>query len=131
MEIRSSATAVRGPEDRFTGDVWLTQIMDGKSPARVQAAVVRFAPGSRTAWHMHPVGQTIYVTEGTCLVQVAQGQVQVFRAGDIVRFPGGMWHWHGASRGAFMSHVAITEMPDDGPETEWGELVDDEDYKQH
>lgn len=131
MDIRSNAAAVRGPEDRFTGDVWLTPITTGDTPSRVHSAVVRFAPGARTAWHMHPVGQTIYITEGLCLVQVAQGQVQVFREGDVVRFHGGLWHWHGAGRHTFMSHIAVTDGPEQGAETVWGALVADTDYNQH
>ena len=131
MDVRSNVAAVRGPEDRFTGDVWLTPITTGTTPTHVHSAVVRFAPGARTGWHMHPVGQTIYITEGLCLVQVAQGRVQVFREGDVIRFHAGLWHWHGAGRDTFMSHIAITDGQDDGPETVWGALVSDQEYNQH
>ena len=92
--------------------------------------MVRFAPGARTAWHCHAVGQTLHVTEGVGLVQSSGGDVVVMRPGDTVYTPPGEWHWHGAAPDHFMCHLAMWEGPAEGqgPESEWGEHVTDEQY---
>jgi quercetin dioxygenase-like cupin family protein len=112
----------------FTGDVWLDLIVKAHEPSRVRASTIRFAPGARTAWHTHAVGQTLYVTEGLGLVQSRGGEIIELRPGDVVWTPPGEWHWHGAGPGNFMTHIAIWEGFGQGDETEWGELVTDTEY---
>jgi quercetin dioxygenase-like cupin family protein len=91
---------------------------------------VRFAPGARNAWHSHALGQTLHVTEGIGLIQSRGEQVTEIRPGDTIYTPPGEWHWHGAAPGHFMTHLAMWESPGEGqgPETQWGELVADEEY---
>jgi quercetin dioxygenase-like cupin family protein len=94
-----------------------------------QNLMVRFAPGARNAWHSHAAGQTLHVTEGRGLLQSRGDQVIEIRPGDTIWTPPGEWHWHGATPDHFMTHIAIWEAPDDDrPETEWGDLVTDEEY---
>jgi quercetin dioxygenase-like cupin family protein len=114
----------------FTGDVWFDVIARGDEPSRIRVNVVRFAPGARTAWHCHAVGQTLHVTEGVGLVQSRGGQVTQLRPGDTVDTPPGEWHWHGAAPSQFMTHIAMWEAPGDGqgPESEWGDHVTDAEY---
>jgi quercetin dioxygenase-like cupin family protein len=114
----------------FTGDVWFDVIAKGEEPSRMRVNMVRFAPGARTAWHCHAVGQTLHVTEGVGLVQSSGGDVVVMRPGDTVYTPPGEWHWHGAAPDHFMCHLAMWEGPAEGqgPESEWGEHVTDEQY---
>jgi quercetin dioxygenase-like cupin family protein len=128
MQILPKPQSVKGPEDMFTGDVWLDLIVKGDAPSQVRASTVRFAPGARTAWHTHAVGQTLYVTEGLGLVQSRGGEILELRPGDVVWTPPGEWHWHGATAGNFMAHIAIWEGFGQGDETEWGELVTDAEY---
>jgi 4-carboxymuconolactone decarboxylase len=99
----------------------------GTEPARVRGATVTFEPGARTAWHSHPLGQTLIVTAGVGLVQQWGGRVQVIRPGDIVWIPPGVKHWHGATAHSGMTHIAITEAAD-GKTVEWMEKVSDEQY---
>ncbi|QRP44781.1 cupin domain-containing protein [Amycolatopsis sp. FDAARGOS 1241] len=115
----------------FTGDVWFDVVANGQEPSRLRVNLVRFAPGARTAWHSHTVGQTLHVAEGRGLVQSRGGEVVELRAGDTVHTPPGEWHWHGAAPGNFMSHLAMWEAPraGGGPESEWGDLVTDEEYR--
>jgi quercetin dioxygenase-like cupin family protein len=128
MELQPKQSSVKGPAERFTGDVWYDVIASGEPPSRVRVNVVRFAPGARNAWHAHALGQTLHVTEGVGLIQSRGGQVLQIRAGDTIYTPPGEWHWHGADPDHFMSHLAIWEAPDAGPESEWGDLVTDEEY---
>ena len=128
MRILPKQQSVKGPEDMFTGDVWLDLVVKGDEPSRVRVSTVRFAPGARTAWHTHALGQTLYVTEGLGLVQSRGGEVIELRPGDVVWTPPNEWHWHGAAPGHFMTHVAIWEGFGQGEETEWGELVSDAEY---
>ena len=125
---RSSNDTIVGPADWFTGTVHLDMIATPSEPSRVQAANVHFAPGARTAWHTHPLGQTIHVTEGVGLCQRRGGQVEVIRPGDSVFFEPGEDHWHGAAPNRFMAHIAIQEVDDDGIPVSWGEHVTDEEY---
>jgi quercetin dioxygenase-like cupin family protein len=110
----------------FTGDVWFDVIAKGEQPSRVRVNTVRFAPCARTAWHSHASGQTLHVTDGIGLVQSRGGEVLVIRPGDTIWTPPGEWHWHGAARDHFMVHTAIWE----GDQTEWGDVVTDEEYGQ-
>jgi quercetin dioxygenase-like cupin family protein len=122
--------STKGPSNMFTGDVYFDVIARGEEPSRVRVNTVRFAPGARTAWHSHAVGQTVHVTEGVGLMQSKDGDVIVMRPGDSVYTPAGEWHWHGATKDTFMTHLAIWEAPAPNtvPESEWGDLVTDEEY---
>jgi quercetin dioxygenase-like cupin family protein len=130
LEILPKQPSVKGPAQMFTGDVWFDVIAQGSEPSRLRANVVRFAPGARTAWHSHALGQTLHVTEGIGLIQSSGGEIAQIRPGDTIYTPPGEWHWHGAAPDHFMSHLAMWEGPGDGqgPESEWGELVRDDEY---
>ncbi|MFI7546495.1 cupin domain-containing protein [Actinoplanes sp. NPDC049599] len=130
MEIQPRTPSTKGPAEMFTGDVWFDVIAKGAEPSRLRVNTVRFAPGARTAWHSHAVGQTLHVTDGRGLVQARGGPVQQIRPGDTIHTPPGEWHWHGAAPNHFMVHLAMWEGPGDGqgPESEWGDLVTDEEY---
>ena len=114
----------------FTGDVWLDVIAQGQEPSRIRVNAVHFAPSARTAWHSHAVGQTLHVTEGIGLVQSRDGEKVVIQPGDTVYASPGEWHWHGAAPDHFMTHLAIWDGTASGPESEWGELVTDDEYGQ-
>ena len=129
MEItRSSIDTAKGPEDWFTGDVYIDPVAAAPAPARVQANLVHFTPGARTAWHTHPLGQTIYVTEGVGLCQKRGGPIEVIRPGDRVFFEPGEEHWHGATPTRFMTHIAMLDVDDDGNPATWGDHVSDAEY---
>jgi quercetin dioxygenase-like cupin family protein len=128
MEIRSTAPTVKGPPERFTGDAWFDMIVAGTGPSRIRSSIVHFAPGARNAWHVHAVGQTLYVVDGIGRVQARGGDVLEIRPGDVVASPPGEWHWHGASPDRFMTHLTIYEAPADGPESQWGAQVTDAEY---
>jgi quercetin dioxygenase-like cupin family protein len=123
----STETAV-GPGDWFTGTVYIDSIATARAPSRLQAASVHFAPGARTAWHTHPFGQTIYVTEGVGLCQRRGRPVEVIRPGDRVYFEPREDHWHGAASTRFMTHIAMQEVDDSGSPVTWGEHVTDDEY---
>jgi quercetin dioxygenase-like cupin family protein len=130
MEIRPKQPTTKAPAENFTGDAWLDVIVRGEAPSRVRVSVVRFAPGARNGWHAHAVGQTVHVTDGVALMQARGRRVMEIRPGDTVYTPPGEWHWHGAAPDRFMTHLAIWEAPADGsPETEWGDLVTDAEYR--
>jgi quercetin dioxygenase-like cupin family protein len=131
MEIQPRQPSVKGPAQMFSGDVWIDTIANGKDPSRIRVNVVRFAPSARTAWHSHAVGQTLYVTEGEGIVQSRGGGIAKIRSGDVVHTPPDEWHWHGAAADHFMTHVSLTEGTGDArrPESEWGELVTDDEYR--
>jgi quercetin dioxygenase-like cupin family protein len=129
MEItRSSIDTAKGPGDWFTGDVYIDSVAAAPAPARVQGNLVHFTPGARTAWHTHPNGQTIWVTEGVGHAQRRGGPIEVIRPGDRVFFEPGEEHWHGAAATRFMVHVAMLEVGDDGDPAVWGDHVTDEEY---
>jgi quercetin dioxygenase-like cupin family protein len=129
MEItRNGIDTNPAPADWFTGAVYLDQVAVPAGSSRVSANSVHFTPGARTAWHTHPNGQTIYVTEGIGLAQRRGGQVEVIRPGDRVFFEPGEEHWHGASPNRFMTHIAILEVDDEGHPAAWGDHVTDEEY---
>ena len=129
MEISRSGTqpSAKGPEDWFTGSVRIDSRFQRDAPARVAGATVTFEPGARTAWHTHPLGQTLIVISGFGLAQREGGPIEEIRAGDIVWFAPGEKHWHGASPTTAMSHIAIQEMLD-GKAVDWMEKVTDEQY---
>ncbi|HMF66314.1 MAG TPA: cupin domain-containing protein [Phyllobacterium sp.] len=132
MDIKPSGSAPsrRASSDWFSGTVWIDPIIDASAPARLQAATVRFEPGARTAWHTHPLGQTLYVTSGSGLAQVWGGPIQKIKVGDTVWIPPGEKHWHGAGPENFMVHIAMQEALD-GKTVEWMEKVSDTQYSGH
>jgi quercetin dioxygenase-like cupin family protein len=129
MEItRNANDTARGPADWFTGDVYIDAVAAPTGSSRISASNVHFTPGARTAWHTHPHGQTIWVTEGVGLCRRRGGPVEVIRPGDRVCFQPGEEHWHGATATRLMVHIAIVEVGDDGSTATWGEHVTDEEY---
>ena len=129
MEItRSSSATTKGPAEWFTGDVYIDAVAEVAAPWRTSAAIVHFTPGAHTAWHTHPVGQTIFVTEGVGLCRREGGPVEEIRPGDRVFFAPGENHWHGAAPDRFMAHLAIQETDDSGSAVTWGEHVTDDEY---
>ena len=129
MEItRNSVPTTPGPSDWFTGTVYIDAVAVPSDSSRVSASSVHFTPGARTAWHTHPHGQTIFVTEGAGLCQRSGGPVETIRAGDRVFFEPDEDHWHGAAADRFMTHLAIVEVGEDGNPATWGEYVTDEEY---
>jgi quercetin dioxygenase-like cupin family protein len=129
MQIfRAGQTPSReGPTEWFTGRVRVDALFNAADPDRVQGAQVTFEPGARTAWHTHPLGQTLIVTSGLGRVRREGGPVEEIRAGDVVWFAPGERHWHGASPNVAMTHIAIQEALD-GKVVEWMEPVSDADY---
>ena len=130
MDIKRSGSqpSAKGPADWFTGSVRIDAPFKGSEPARVGGATVTFEPGARTAWHTHPLGQTLVVLSGAGLVQREGGPVEQIRPGDIVWFAPGEKHWHGAAPTTAMSHIAIAEALD-GKVVDWLEKVSDEQYE--
>jgi quercetin dioxygenase-like cupin family protein len=129
MQItRNSVETTPGPSDWFTGAVFIDAVAAPSGPSRLAAASVHFTPGARTAWHVHPNGQTIFVTEGIGRCQREDGEVEVIRPGDRVFFEPGENHWHGASPDRFMTHIAMQQADEEGSAVTWGEHVTDEQY---
>jgi quercetin dioxygenase-like cupin family protein len=130
MEIRrvGSEPSGKGPADWFTGTVRIDKLFSAPDPARVGGALVTFEPGARTAWHTHPLGQTLIVTSGFGWAQREGGPVEDIRPGDVVWFPPGEKHWHGAAPTTAMSHIAIQERLNDRV-VDWLEQVSDADYR--
>ena len=129
IEIKrnGSQAATKGPADWFTGTVRIDPLFQPKDPARAVGARVTFEPGARTAWHTHPLGQTLIVTAGLGWVQREGGPVEEIRPGDVVWFPPGLKHWHGASPTIAMTHIAIQEQLD-GKAVDWLEKVGDDQF---
>ena len=129
MQItRSGIDTNPGPSDWFTGAVYIDAVAAPAEGSRLSASSVHFTPGARTAWHTHPNGQTIYVTEGVGLAQRRGGPIEVIRPGDRVFFEPGEEHWHGAASSRFMTHLAMVQVDDDGNPAAWGDHVTDEEY---
>jgi quercetin dioxygenase-like cupin family protein len=129
MEItRSSGETRAGPSEWFTGAVYIDPVAAPSSGSRLSASSVHFTPGARTAWHTHPNGQTIWVTEGIGLAQSRGGPIEVIRPGDRVFFAPGEDHWHGATPNRFMVHLAMLDVDGEGNAAVWGEHVTDEEY---
>jgi quercetin dioxygenase-like cupin family protein len=129
MEIKriGSQPSAKGPAEWFTGSVRIDPLMQAEAPARVVAATVTFEPAARTAWHTHPLGQTLIVTSGCGWAQREGGPVEEIHPGDVIWFPPGEKHWHGATATTAMMHIAIQESLD-GKAVEWMEKVGDEQY---
>jgi len=129
MEIRRSGSQAsnKGPADWFTGVVRIDPLFPVAPPARAAGNAVTFEPGARTAWHTHPLGQTLIVTAGCGRVQRDGGPIEEIRPGDVVGFAPGEKHWHGAAPLTAMTHIAIQESLD-GKAVDWMEKVTDEDY---
>jgi quercetin dioxygenase-like cupin family protein len=120
-------TSGKGPVEYFTGTVRVDPLFDAPTPARVLGASVTFEPGARTAWHTHPLGQTLIVTAGCGRVQRWGGPIEEIRSGDVVWFSPSEKHWHGAAPTTAMTHIAIVEKLD-GKSSDWLEKVTDEQY---
>jgi quercetin dioxygenase-like cupin family protein len=129
MEIKrnGSQPAMKGPEDWFTGTVRIDALFQPNEARRAAAASVTFEPGARTAWHTHPLGQTLIVTAGCGRAQREGGPIEEIRPGDVVWFPPGEKHWHGAAPTTAMTHIATQEQLD-GKVVDWMEKVSDEQY---
>jgi quercetin dioxygenase-like cupin family protein len=130
MKITRSGSlpSAQGPADWFTGTVRIDARFQADGPARIGGATVTFEPGARTAWHTHPLGQTLFVTFGVGRAQREGGPIEEIRPGDIVWFEPGEKHWHGASPTAAMQHIAVAEALN-GKAVEWLEKVSDEEYQ--
>jgi len=130
MNITKSGSQAsgKGPAEYFTGTVRVDPLFQAPDPARAVGASVTFEPGARTAWHTHPLGQTLIVTSGSGLAQTWGGPIQEIHPGDVLWFPPGEKHWHGAAPATAMSHIAIQERLD-GKTVEWLEQVSDEQYQ--
>lgn len=130
MDIKRSGSqpSRQGPADYFTGKVRIDRLFEAPSPARVAGASVTFEPGARTAWHTHPLGQTLIVTAGCGWAQREGGPVEEIRPGDVVWFPPGEKHWHGATPTTAMTHIAIQEA-EGGKTVDWLEQVSDQQYR--
>jgi quercetin dioxygenase-like cupin family protein len=131
MDIRRVGTqpSAKGPAEWFTGTVRIDPLFQSPDPALVQGASVTFEPGARTAWHTHPLGQTLIVTAGCGWAQRWGGQIEEIRPGDVVWFPPGEKHWHGATPTTALTHIAIQEKKD-GKVVDWMEQVSDEQYRE-
>jgi quercetin dioxygenase-like cupin family protein len=123
VHLAPKPATTKGPADTFTGDVYIDPVTRGLPASQLNAALVRFTPGARSAWHSHDGGQTLYVTEGRGLVQVRGQDAVQLSAGDVVYAPDGEEHWHGATPDDFMTHLSITEGA-----PQWGSHVTDDDY---
>jgi quercetin dioxygenase-like cupin family protein len=131
MQItKNSIETMAGPSAWFTGTIFIDTVATPSGQSRLSASSVHFTPGARTAWHTHPNGQTIYVTEGIDLCQRRGGPTEVIRPGDRVFFEPGEEHWHGAAPNRFMTHIAMFEVDDEGNSATWGEHVTGEEYGQ-
>jgi quercetin dioxygenase-like cupin family protein len=129
MQRNGSQASIQGPAEWFTGTVRIDPLfLKPEEPARTTGAYVTFEPGARTAWHTHPLGQTLIVTAGSGLVQRESGPIEEIRPGDVVWFPPGEKHWHGAAPTTPMTHIAIQEELD-GKSVDWLEHVSDEQYQ--
>jgi quercetin dioxygenase-like cupin family protein len=127
IQRNGSKPSSKGPAEFFTGSVRIDAPFQASAPGRAGGAVVTFEPGARTAWHSHPLGQTLIVTSGLGWTQCEGGPVEEIRPGDIVRCPPGRKHWHGATPTTAMTHIAIVETLD-GKAVDWMEQVTDAEY---
>jgi quercetin dioxygenase-like cupin family protein len=129
MQVTKNGVATTiGSGDWFTGAVFVDSMATPSKTSRLSASSVRFTPGARTAWHTHPKGQTIFVTEGMGFAQRRGGSVEVIRPGDRVFFEPDEEHWHGAASDRFMTHVAMLDVDDAGNSATWGKHGSDEEY---
>ncbi len=123
-----SQASTKASAERFTGNVRVDALFEADAPARSRGASVTFEPGARTNWHTHPLGQTLIVVSGCGLVQRSGGPIEKVNPGDVIWFPPGEKHWHGATPTTAMTHIAITEHLD-GKTADWFEKVSDEEYQ--
>jgi len=123
------AAAFVGPTDWFTGRVWIEIVSEEPEPSRLRASKVTFSPGARTAWHAHPCGQTLLIVDGVARVQTRGKPVREIGPGGVVYIQPGEWHWHGATSGRPMTHLALQDTAPDGSEPVWGEQVSDVEYR--
>src|SRR6476661_10753713 len=130
MKILPHGKTMQGPEEWFTGKVYLDPLKPASDGSKLAVTTVHFTPGARAAWHSHPHGQTLYVTEGVGLIQRRGGPIETIRAGDVIWTEPGEEHWHGATADGFMSHIAIQDVNDQGVLADWKEHVTDEEYGQ-
>ncbi len=128
IQRSGSQPSSQGQAEYFTGSVRVDPLFSVVEPSRIAGACVTFEPGARTAWHTHPLGQTLIVTAGTGWVQQWDGPVQEMREGDVVRIPPGAKHWHGATDTTRMTHIALQEQLD-GKVVQWMEKFSDEQYR--
>ncbi len=130
MEIKrvGAQPSTKGPADWFTGTVRIDPLLQASAPARVACASVTFEPGARTAWHRHPLGQTLIITAGCGCAQREGGPIEEIHPGDVVWFAPGEKHWHGATQKTAVTHIAIQEALD-GKAVDWLEKVSDEQYR--
>jgi quercetin dioxygenase-like cupin family protein len=128
MKVTRNAATKPGPSDWFTGAVYIDPLAEPAGPSRLAASNVHFTPGARTAWHSHPLGQTIYVTEGVGRMARRGGPVEEIRPGDSVFFEPGEEHWHGAAPDRLMVHLAMQQADEAGGIAAWGDQVSDEEY---
>ncbi len=128
--IKSRNETIKGPDDWFTGDVYIDNIKSPSDASRFMVVIIHFTPGARTSWHTHPHGQTLYVTEGVGYIGRRGGKVEEIRPGDIVHIEPGEDHWHGATATNFMTHIAMNEIDENGSPATWGQHVTDEEYRQ-
>ncbi|HEX8710965.1 MAG TPA: cupin domain-containing protein [Terracidiphilus sp.] len=124
----SQRASRKGPDEWFTGKVWIDEIAVGEEPSRVRFARVSFEPGARTAWHTHPLGQVLHVLSGSGLVQLEGEQVQHIEPGDTVMISPNERHWHGAGPDNTMVHLALQEADAEGHQVRWMEKVTDAEY---
>jgi quercetin dioxygenase-like cupin family protein len=124
MEIVKQPATMKLPEQWFTGDAWADVLYRGEDPSRARVNMVRFAPGARTAWHSHGLGQALYIVEGIALIQSRGGQIVEAHPGEVIWTPAGEEHWHGAAPDRFMAHIALWE----GDDADWLEHVTDAEY---
>lgn len=128
IHVSGSRPTRRAPKENFTGSVLQDPINMAPAPARLNASRVSFEPGARTAWHTHPLGQTLIVTAGCGWVQREDGPVEEIRPGDVIWFPPGVKHWHGATPTTAVTHIAVQETLD-GSNVDWLEKVSDAQYR--
>ncbi|MCC5480551.1 (R)-mandelonitrile lyase [Streptomyces barringtoniae] len=124
MELRTRPATAKLPEKMFTGDAWADVIYRGEDPSKTRANAVHFAPGARTAWHSHGIGQTLYIVEGIALIQSRGGKILEAHPGQVIWTPPGEEHWHGAAPDHFMTHIALWE----GDDVDWLDHVTDAEY---
>jgi quercetin dioxygenase-like cupin family protein len=124
----SSLQPSKGSAEHFTGSVQVEELFPAHDPSRVTGGKVTFEPGARSAWHTHPLGQTLIVTDGTGWIQQWGGPIEEMRKGDVIRIPPGVKHWHGATPNTAVTHIAIQEQLN-GKAVEWMEKVTDEQYR--
>ena len=130
MEIFHRPPTAKGPAATFTGDVWVDGVYAGASSEQARLSVVRFAPGARSHWHSHRLGQVLHILDGTALLGSPDGTVIEAHPGDTIYTAPNEEHWHGAAPGRFMAHLALMEGDgSDEPQTVWGEAVTDSDYQ--